>query len=103
MFVEIDTSTNSIQKYFRANDENALEIDFGAMDFKSPTMSLPSSIGNGVNFASKFITSKLYAQTSSQQMLVDYLLALNYQGEVWNVTNKHHFSKRKVFLTRIYN
>nr|GEU31987.1 sucrose synthase 7-like [Tanacetum cinerariifolium] len=64
-----------------ANDENALEIDFGAMDFKSPTMSLPSSIGNGVNFASKFITSKLYAQTSSQQMLVDYLLALNHQGE----------------------
>nr|GEX07909.1 sucrose synthase 6-like [Tanacetum cinerariifolium] len=30
------------------NDENALEIDFVAMKFKSLTMILPSSIGNGV-------------------------------------------------------
>ncbi|KAI7734283.1 hypothetical protein M8C21_012186 [Ambrosia artemisiifolia] len=64
-----------------ANDENASEIDFGAMDFKLPTMSLPSSIGNGVNFTSKFITSKLYAESSCQQLLVDYLLSLNHQGE----------------------
>lgn len=64
-----------------ANDENALELDFGSMDFKLPTMSLSSSIGHGVNFASKFITSKLYAQSGSQQLLVDYLLSLNHQGE----------------------
>nr|XP_043631355.1 sucrose synthase 7-like [Erigeron canadensis] len=64
-----------------ANDENALEIDFGAMDFKLPTMSLSSSIGNGVSFTSKFITTKLYAQSGSQQMLVDYLLSLNHEGE----------------------
>lgn len=64
-----------------ANDENALEVDFGAMDFNMPTMSLSSSIGNGVNFASKFITSKLYAQSGSQQLLVDYLLSLNHLGE----------------------
>ncbi|XP_076954165.1 sucrose synthase 7-like [Bidens hawaiensis] len=64
-----------------ANDENALEIDFGSMDFNLPNMSLSSSIGNGVNFTSKFITSKLYAQSSSQQALVDYLLSLNHQGE----------------------
>ncbi|CAH1437051.1 unnamed protein product [Lactuca virosa] len=64
-----------------ANDENALELDFGSMDFKSPTMSLSSSIGHGVNFASKFITSKLYAQSGSQQLLVDYLVSLDHQGE----------------------
>lgn len=72
---------NKVQ-IFRANDENALELDFGSMDFKSPTMSLSSSIGHGVNFASKFITSKLYAQSGSQQLLVDYLLSLDHQGEV---------------------
>ncbi|GJY33391.1 reverse transcriptase domain-containing protein [Tanacetum coccineum] len=33
------------------NDENALEINFAAMNFKSPTMSLPSSIGNGISDA----------------------------------------------------
>ncbi|KAF5798456.1 putative sucrose synthase [Helianthus annuus] len=64
-----------------ANDANASEIDFGAMDFKMPTMSLSSSIGNGVHFTSKFITSKLYAQSGCQQLLVDYLLSLNHQGE----------------------
>ncbi|XP_024973254.1 sucrose synthase 6-like [Cynara cardunculus var. scolymus] len=64
-----------------ADDENALEVDFGAMNFNMPTMSLSSSIGNGVNFASKFITSKLYAQSGSQQLLVDYLLSLNHLGE----------------------
>ncbi|GJV33252.1 5'-3' exoribonuclease 3-like protein [Tanacetum coccineum] len=37
-----------------ANDENALEIDFVAMDFKSPTISLPSSIGNGVIFVKSY-------------------------------------------------
>ncbi|KAI3794400.1 hypothetical protein L1987_37031 [Smallanthus sonchifolius] len=64
-----------------ANDENSLEIDFGSMDFNLPNMSLSSSIGNGVNFTSKFITSKLYAQSGCQQLLVDYLLSLNHQGE----------------------
>ncbi|KAJ9540913.1 hypothetical protein OSB04_027419, partial [Centaurea solstitialis] len=64
-----------------ANDENALEVDFGAMNINMPTMSLSSSIGNGVNYASKFITSKLYAQSGSQQLLVDYLLSLSHLGE----------------------
>ncbi|KAI3808311.1 hypothetical protein L1987_24260 [Smallanthus sonchifolius] len=65
-----------------ANDENSLEIDFGAMGFNLPTMSLSSSIGNGVSFTSKFITSKLHGQSGSQlQPLVDYLLSLNHQGE----------------------
>ncbi|GKC72115.1 heat shock protein 70, partial [Tanacetum coccineum] len=35
---------------FKTNNENALEIDFAAMNFKSPTMSLPSLIGNGTIF-----------------------------------------------------
>ncbi|GFP82406.1 sucrose synthase 5 [Phtheirospermum japonicum] len=62
-----------------ANDENALEIDFGAMDFSMPRLTLSSSIGNGVNYISKFLTSKL--NSSSAQSLVDYLLSLNHQGE----------------------
>ncbi|KAK9071502.1 hypothetical protein SSX86_010071 [Deinandra increscens subsp. villosa] len=71
-------------KSFRDNDENALEIDFGAMDFNLPSMNLSSSIGNGVNLTSKFITSKLHAKSGSQlQLLVEYLLSLNHQGEGW--------------------
>ncbi|KAL8550080.1 hypothetical protein ACS0TY_008782 [Phlomoides rotata] len=61
-----------------ANDENALEIDFGAMDFSIPHLSLSSSIGNGASYTCKFLTSKM---NNSSQSLVDYLLTLNHQGE----------------------
>lgn len=82
-----------------ANDENALELDFGSMDFKLPSMSLSSSIGHGVDFASKFITSKLYAQSGSQQLLVDYLLSLNHQGEELMVNETlNTFSKLQAAL-----
>ncbi|KAG8373534.1 hypothetical protein BUALT_Bualt11G0034200 [Buddleja alternifolia] len=64
-----------------ANDENALEIDFGAMDFSLPHLTLSSSIGNGVHYISKFLTSKINNVPGSAQSLVDYLLSLNHQGE----------------------
>lgn len=66
----------------RANDENALEVDFGAMDFTTPHLTLSSSIGNGVNLTSKFLTSKLNGTLTSAQPLVDYLLSLYHQGDV---------------------
>ncbi|KAK4409492.1 Sucrose synthase 7 [Sesamum angolense] len=64
-----------------ANDENALEIDFGAMDFSLPHLTLSSSIGNGLSYISKFLTSKLNNSPASSQSLVDYLLSLEHQGE----------------------
>ncbi|PRQ15803.1 putative sucrose synthase [Rosa chinensis] len=65
-----------------ANDENALEIDFGAIDFSSPRMTLPSSIGNGLNFILKLISSRLNASSSDYaKPLLDYLLALNHHGQ----------------------
>ncbi|GMP26770.1 hypothetical protein CsSME_00003068 [Camellia sinensis var. sinensis] len=64
-----------------AKDENALEVDFGAMDFSTPRLTLSSSIGNGTNFISKFLTSNLNSGTLAAQPLVDYLLTLNHHGE----------------------
>lgn len=66
----------------RANDENALEIDFGAMDFSIPHLTLSSSIGNGVSYIPKFISSKITGTSDAAKPLLDYLLALNHQGEV---------------------
>lgn len=66
----------------RAKDEYALEIDFGAVDFSTPRLTLSSSIGNGLSYVSKFLTSKLNATSASAQCLVDYLLTLNHQGDV---------------------
>uniref|UniRef100_A0A6N2N707 sucrose synthase n=1 Tax=Salix viminalis TaxID=40686 RepID=A0A6N2N707_SALVM len=64
-----------------ANDANALEVDFGAFDFAVPHLTLSSSIGNGIGFVSKFLTSKLSGRLENAQPLVDYLLSLNHQGE----------------------
>ncbi|XP_010270734.1 PREDICTED: sucrose synthase 7-like isoform X4 [Nelumbo nucifera] len=64
-----------------ATDENALEVDFGALDFSMPQLSLSSSIGNGANFISKFMAYKIRKHAKSANPLVDYLIALNHQGE----------------------
>lgn len=64
-----------------ANDENALEVDFGAVSFSASHLTLSSSIGNGLSFVSKFMISKLYGKVECTQPLVDYLLSLNHQGD----------------------
>lgn len=87
---------------YRANDANALEVDFGAFDQMLPQMTLSSSIGNGLNFISKFAALKL-GGTASQgaKPLVDYLLALNHQDEVgkvaacWKIKQKKRKKKKK--------
>lgn len=70
------------QLLLRANDQNALEVDFGAIDFANPHLTLSSSIGNGLSYINKFITSKLSGKLENAQPLVDYLLSLNHQDEV---------------------
>ncbi|XP_047090368.1 sucrose synthase 7-like [Lolium rigidum] len=64
-----------------AKDDNSLEIDFGALDLSTPHLTLPSSIGNGMQFVSKFMSSKLSDKPESMKPLLDYLLSLNYRGE----------------------
>lgn len=63
----------------RAMDENAFEVDFGALDFPLPRLSLSSSVGNGLSFVSSKLGGRL---NDNQQSLVDYLLSLEHQGEV---------------------
>ncbi|XP_077220041.1 sucrose synthase 7-like isoform X2 [Tasmannia lanceolata] len=70
-----------------ANDENALEVDFGALDFSTPYMILPSSIGNGVQFVAKFLSSKLREDSDSMKPLLDYLQARNHQGETFMIND----------------
>ncbi|KAI3982981.1 hypothetical protein MKX01_010464 [Papaver californicum] len=64
-----------------AKNESALEVDFGAFDFSMPSVTLPSSIGNGVHYVSKFMSSKLSGNSEKARPLLDYLIALNHQGE----------------------
>ncbi|KAI4375523.1 hypothetical protein MLD38_013381 [Melastoma candidum] len=64
-----------------AKDENALELDFCAFDFPIPHMTLSSSIGKGLDFICKHLSSKLNRNLDNSQPLVDFLLSLNYHGE----------------------
>ncbi|CAN6802132.1 unnamed protein product [Brassica oleracea] len=64
-----------------AKDEHALELDFGAIDFTTPRLNLSSSIGNGADYISKFISSKLGGKSDKLEPLLNYLLRLNHHGE----------------------
>ncbi|KAM6589958.1 hypothetical protein CsatA_012563 [Cannabis sativa] len=64
-----------------ANDENAVEIDFGAIDFLSPRATLPSSIGDGLSFITKHMSTGLSGFTGNAKHLVDYLQSLTHRGE----------------------
>ena len=79
-------------KLCRANDDNSLEVDFGAFDVTTPCLTLPSSIGKGVHFISKIMTTKFSGNPESAMPLVEYLLALNHRGEVGN--NPHLYQKQ---------
>ncbi|XP_051136647.1 sucrose synthase 7-like [Andrographis paniculata] len=64
-----------------AKDENALEIDFGAFDSTMPRLTLSSSIGDGLGYISKFMTSTLGKGSNGAKPLVDYLLGVKHHGE----------------------
>jgi sucrose synthase len=68
-------------------------VDFASLDSSIPHLTLSSSIGNGLSFVSKFMTSKLNGKVENAQPLVDYLLSLNHQGEVWERKNFDSFKK----------
>ncbi|KAL2555270.1 Sucrose synthase 6 [Forsythia ovata] len=64
-----------------AKDDNALEVDFGAFNVSTPRLSLSSSIGNGMNYISKFMTTKFSGNSESAKTLIEYMLALSHHGE----------------------
>jgi len=80
----------------RAKGENALEVDFGAYDFSIPHRTLSSSIGNGVDIISKYLSSKLSGTPDGAQPLVDFPASLNYQGEEC----KTHSHSMKIYMHR---
>ncbi|XP_031477791.1 sucrose synthase 7-like [Nymphaea colorata] len=64
-----------------AKDENSLELDFGAFDSSLPKISLPSSIGNGAQFISRYLSSKLTKDSSTSKQLLEFLRTYQYKGE----------------------
>uniref|UniRef100_J3LIQ9 Sucrose synthase n=1 Tax=Oryza brachyantha TaxID=4533 RepID=J3LIQ9_ORYBR len=65
-------------KWGAYDEESQLEVDFGALDLSTPHLTLPSSIGNGAQLVSRFLSSKL---SDKKKPLLDYLLALSHRGD----------------------
>ncbi|KAG8064019.1 hypothetical protein GUJ93_ZPchr0004g39566 [Zizania palustris] len=77
-----DASIHDSPIWAKQDDNYQLEVDFGAVDLSTPHLTLPSSIGNGLQFISKFMSSKLQSdKPESSKPLLDYLLTLNHRGE----------------------
>lgn len=70
-----------------AKDENALEVDFGAFDHSTPHLTLPSSIGKGLPFVARFLSSRLHENSESMKPLLDYLLALKHGEDKLMINN----------------
>lgn len=72
----------------RAQDEFSLEIDFGAMELSTPHLTISSAIGNGLNYISKFTSTRLSGSSDKAKPLLDYLLALKHREEVHELSRK---------------
>lgn len=60
-------------EHCRAKDENALEVDFGALDYSTPHLTMSSSVGHGMNFISKILSSNLWDEKEAAKPLVEHL------------------------------
>lgn len=89
-------ASSCVSLCFRAHDDNSFEVDFGALDLSTPHLALPSSIGNGMQFVSRFMSSKLGDTPDNMKPLLDYLLALSYRGEVSRSNICHHSDQKKL-------
>ncbi|KAL4186327.1 hypothetical protein AMTRI_Chr09g13590 [Amborella trichopoda] len=64
-----------------ASDANALELDFGAFELNTPKLTLPSSIGNGINCITRYLAARLGRDSESMKPLLDFLLSHNHRGD----------------------
>ncbi|GBG73881.1 hypothetical protein CBR_g17593 [Chara braunii] len=65
-----------------------LEFDMGPFNANFPRMTRPSSIGNGVEFLNKHLSTKLFKNAKALQPLLDFLRNHKYQGETLMVNDQ---------------
>jgi len=68
--------------YFSPNNNFVLELDFEPFNASFPRPSLSKSIGNGVQFLNRHLSSKLFHDKESMYPLLNFLRAHNYKGMV---------------------
>lgn len=66
----------------RANDPFVLELDFEPFNASFPRPTRSSSIGNGVQFLNRHLSSIMFRNKDSLEPLLDFLRAHKYKGHV---------------------
>jgi len=64
-----------------AKDNYVLELDLEPFNASFPRPTRPSSIGSGVQFLNRHLSSRLFHDKESMQPLLDFLRAHNYRGQ----------------------
>ncbi|XP_024518061.1 sucrose synthase 2-like [Selaginella moellendorffii] len=63
------------------NDKFVLELDFEPFNAHFPKLTRPKSIGNGVQFLNRHLSSRLFRDQESMQPLFNFLQVHKYRGE----------------------
>ncbi|KAL9332290.1 hypothetical protein ACSQ67_001900 [Phaseolus vulgaris] len=66
----------------KSNDNFVLELDFEPFNASFPRPSRSSSIGNGVQFLNRHLSSNMFRNKDSLEPLLDFLRAHKYKGHV---------------------
>nr|AEH27530.1 putative sucrose synthase [Amorphophallus konjac] len=70
------------------NDRYVLELDFEPFNVSFPRPSLSSSIGNGVQFLNRHLSSIMFRNKDCLEPLLDFLRAHKYKGHVLMVNDR---------------
>jgi sucrose synthase len=62
-------------------DPFVLELDFGPFNAQFPRLTIPKSIGNGVQFLNRHLSSRLFHNAESMEPLLEFLQLHKYRGE----------------------
>eukprot|EP00245_Coleochaete_scutata_P002204 TRINITY_DN12892_c0_g1_i2.p1 TRINITY_DN12892_c0_g1~~TRINITY_DN12892_c0_g1_i2.p1 ORF type:complete len:860 (+),score=151.07 TRINITY_DN12892_c0_g1_i2:306-2885(+) len=65
-----------------------LELDFGPFNESLPHLTRPQSIGNGVQFLNRHLSSRLFRDPAGMQPLFEFLRLHKYHGEMLMLNNR---------------
>lgn len=65
-----------------------LELDFEPFNASFPRLTMPSSIGNGVQFLNRHLSSRLFLDAESMQPLFEFLRMHKYQGQTLMINER---------------
>ncbi|KAH7286312.1 hypothetical protein KP509_32G000400 [Ceratopteris richardii] len=74
----LEFKENLVHNTPQSKDSFVLELDFEPFNCSFPRLSMPSSIGNGVQFLNRHLSSRLFGNPESMQPLFEFLRNLKY-------------------------